>query len=197
MGNSDPMPEGDTQPGNKPAESYACPSCGYDLRGLSTFCTCPECGFECDPEAMIVKFSPRQWRLKQVVLGMLLITLAVWAGRPAGAIVEDELPFWILVGGATVYYFLTFCSKSGEHSRLLLTRRGIRFEDRKLDRGWTEWSLVKRARYSWLAQRLYVISVDNRKLYSTHWRQLGSPARARECLHAINRQLWRYAQRRG
>jgi len=192
MGNPRSHPETVPRVENPLPPAGACPACGYDLRGLPPICTCPECGFECDPEAMVVKLSPRRWHLKQVVMGILLMSLAAWVGRPANATIGDELPFWFLVGGATLFYFIGFCLKAGEPSRLLLTRRGIRFEDRKLDRGWTEWSHLKRAKYSWLAQRLHVIATDGRKLYNISWRQLGSPAIARECLDAVNRQIERY-----
>ena len=167
MGNSSRITESELAPGDGPPPSYTCPSCGYELRGLPPICTCPECGFECDPDALVIKLSPRRWHLTYVVIGLLFLAAAALTGRPANAPMKDDLEFWAFIGGLTLFYFLAFCWRAGEPSRLLLTRRGIRFEDRKLDQGWTEWSQVKRATYSWFSQHLYRLFLISRKFQVT------------------------------
>jgi len=166
-----------------------CPSCGYWLRGLPPIWTCPECGFDYDAHAKIVRLTPRRRALKQVVLGVLLLALFFWNGIKHGPI--DEGWFWTVgvVGVLTLGYFLVYCRRTGEPSRLLLTRRGVRFEAPDLDHGWIEWSRIRHAKYRWWSGRLCVTRVDGTRILTAGYERLGSPTMARECAEAINDRL--------
>ncbi|MFQ5806489.1 MAG: hypothetical protein ACE5I3_08570 [Phycisphaerae bacterium] len=145
---------------------------------------------------MIVELSPRQWHLKQVVLGVLLLALLLWGAIESGTIDGDWPLILGLVAGLTLFYFITFSLRVGGRSRLLLTDRGVRFDDPSLDCGWIEWTRVERAKYSWLFGRLYLIGTDRRKLLRIDWKRLGSPTAARRCVRAINAQRRRYCRKK-
>ena len=71
-------------------EAVYCPRCGYDLRTL-TGPTCPECGAECDPQAMRLSRVP--WLFRRVGWFRAL-RRTVWAVsvRPARFSLEMERP---------------------------------------------------------------------------------------------------------
>ncbi len=140
----------------------------------------------------IVQLTPRRRELRQVVLGILLLALFVWAGIRTDTI--DEAWFWSigLVGVLTLGYFLVYSRRVGGPSRLLLTRRGVRFDDPTIDRGWIKWTRIGRAEYHWFSGTLCVIGTDGSQLLTTRYERLGSSAVARECVDAINEYLRRY-----
>jgi len=172
-----------------------CPSCGYALRELPPIWTCPECGFDYDPHAKIIQLAPRRWALRQVFLGILLLTLAVWMLIREGAADDSSLEFIGFVGVLTLWYFLAYCRGAGEPSRLQLTRRGVRFEDASLDRGWIDWGRIRNAKYRWWSGKLCIVGVDGGQLWSARYERVGSAMVARDCADAINDRLRRYTSR--
>jgi hypothetical protein len=140
----------------------------------------------------ILQLTPRRRELRQVAIGILLLALLVWTGIRTDTI--DEAWFWSigLLGVLTLGYFLVYSRRVGTPSRLLLSRRGVRFDDPTIDRGWIQWSRIDRAEYHWFSGTLCVVGTDGGQLLTTRYERLGSSPVARECADAINEYLRRY-----
>ena len=136
---------------------------------------------------------PDSGQLKQVVLGVIITIAIVWTLSSSQAPDTNEMLYCIGIGVLTLVYFIYFCVKVGQRSRPVLSLRGLRFEDAKLDIDWVEWSRIKRAKYSWLFQRLYLFDQQDRKILVISWNELGSPSIARECTRAINNAIVTYS----
>lgn len=50
-----------------------CPECNYDQRGLGAFHTCPECGFQFDPNLSIYRAVPERIHFVPLILGLSLV----------------------------------------------------------------------------------------------------------------------------
>lgn len=174
--------------------SRPCPVCEYDLRAHASVCVCPECGFKSDSNTRIVKlFRGRQYletALEALVVCALLV-LAIWHyGRRTGSNPWLFLPFLAVY---VFVYLRRYTRAVSEPSRLLLTRRGIMFEN--LQDEWIPWCDVGAAKYSWLRGRLVVLGKQRQKLLWIHYKELGSPRKARECVRAIKDRLAAYRDR--
>jgi fumarate reductase subunit D len=66
-----------------------CPTCNYDLRGLSQT-VCPECGEGFDPDELAIKLLAPAWGYFATVIILLLTAWLVWLGSHVyGAALTD------------------------------------------------------------------------------------------------------------
>jgi hypothetical protein len=102
-----------------------CPRCRYDLAGLPDTHVCPECGFEYDPHAKVIRLHG--WRVRfrhrvPIFLVFVVLTMGVWLAPVA---VRAELRMtanFALFGLLGLCMFLRRASAQGY---LLVNRHGV------------------------------------------------------------------------
>lgn len=172
-------------------EIRACPSCEYDLAGLPDEHTCPECGFEYDPDAVVIHLpgkAPAVGNLLGVGILALLVIQQIMRVTTGGDSYSDAFTFIMLVlcVATILCEFLGYVA--GKH-RFILNRNGVRVEHPDVTNETVRWSDIRRAKYSWVWGSLHLLGQDGRVLREFTMAQLGRGKTGRKCAKLINDQL--------
>jgi len=160
-----------------------CPQCDYDLAGLPEEYTCPECGFEYDIHASVIKLTARRLYYKDFThhaIGAVLLIMLL-SGVVGASPIIAAIPVLLLL--PPIYRILM---STGKPVHMALNRRGIYFDCPRMRGRFVGWADVGKAEYSWMFGRFRIRDPNGRKIISCSFKVLGSPSMARTCVSAIN-----------
>jgi hypothetical protein len=161
-----------------------CPKCGYDLAGLPTAHTCPECGLAYDPLCRVVRLPCSTRARLQVIYGCALIALALWAILRFGGKAGDASFLGLLVVLTAVA--MVRATRTGGIQRLLvLNEAGVQFQDGPRASALVPWAELHAARVRAVHRDFRLESVDGSVLLACRIDQLGGWRAARLCAREI------------
>ena len=164
--------------------------CRYDLTGLPEVHTCPECGFENDPHARVIRLFPQRriyGHFVAVGIWILLIMRGALSQYTA-AVVLSSIAVVLLV---TTFYWSRI---AGSPRRLVLNRHGVRFDHPSISGEAIPWAGLAKAEFDWVFGKLWLISPEGTTLREVPYRKLGSTRLSRRCADEINRLAVLYVQ---
>lgn len=162
-----------------------CPKCAYSLKGLPVVHTCPECGSEYDPHALVIRFDVQQYERRQMGYATILLAMIGFVSFRAG-IQQDDILLLVIIAGSMLTSLVKMCRARSTPYLLSINRCGVQFEHPKLRERRLLWSTIDRAKFRWLSGRFYLYGDDGKKLISIrpHW--IGGRRVARMCATRIN-----------
>jgi hypothetical protein len=167
--------------------------CQYDLTGLPEVHTCPECGFEYDPHAQVIRLFPQRRIYGHFVAAgtwmvpILLLRRGAFSQQDA-ALFLGSIAVVLLV---TTFYWSRI---AGSPRRLVLNRHGVRFDHPSISGEAIPWAGLAKAEFDWVFGKLWLISPQGTTLHEVPYRKLGSTRLSRRCADEINRLAALYAQ---
>lgn len=174
-------------------QTRKCPNCKYSLIGLPTEHSCPECGFDYDPSAIVIRLKPQRHDWRQVVYGILLLGI-MYLGVIQRGYSTDVRALVAIVGVSIVVSLFRLFRIHSESQSIKINRLGIEVDDAALAVGIIRWKSVKSVKYSPLRGALIIRGVSRDRLCVWPSRRLGGRRIARRCAEEISRLLSVYTR---
>jgi hypothetical protein len=166
--------------------------CGYEMRGLPAVHTCPECGFDCDPQAMVFPLSTHAPDIHYIGQSGGLMILCLLASQRRMFDRGSSLAIMVLLAAVVVWYATRIVRRTGAPSSLIVNRTGLYYYDAGRVVTAIPWCQIARADWSRVTGALVVVDHLGKALLRTGVARLGSSKNSRRCVADINRLLVAY-----
>ncbi len=180
---------------------WLCPSCGYNLRGLPTAHRCPECGFDYDPNAVVIALHGKRLRgadaYAMVALfgGSIVLAVTVFGGARMRSWLFDgaSTGFFILksVNGALlavigVYAVVRIWRRLRSKQELRINQKGVQFVDPSLPGELIPWDRIAEAEYLEDGDEFVIRGKSGEALVTCPRRIIGGRSNVELCARQVN-----------
>lgn len=157
-----------------------CPSCDYSLTGLPTEHRCPECGLQCERDAVVFGQPRTVWKLlalANVAMLVLSIVALLWRGATSGGI-------WLIALFATMSAGWIW-NVLAKRSVVLVSPRTIRILKRGKEQQVYAIADVGQIKWSFVTGDIVIERSDGTQLTTIKQRFLGSNLTARRVVKTV------------
>lgn len=170
----------------------ACPNCRYDLKGLPSEHTCPECGIGYDEHCIVIKLKPVEWAYQRLTLPIVMLCFTLYAILRTGFVHEDLYGLGFIAAIIIASLWRAARKVGGVHL-LVINRSGIEFRHADSAQSLIAWDDFESACIGILRSKLILKDRGTRVLYSCTVRSLGGLRVSKRCVSAINTNRGLYA----
>ena len=191
-------------------DDWLCPSCSYNLRGLPTAHRCPECGFDYDPNAVVIALHGKRFRgadaYAMVALfgGLFVLAVTVFgSARLRSWLFNDpSIGLFILksmqcaifsVIGA--YAVVRIWRRLGSKQELRINQRGVQFVDPSLPGELIPWGRIEKAEYLEGGEEFVIRAKSGEALVTCPRKAIGGRSNVELCARQINALRDKYRDR--
>ena len=172
-----------------------CPRCDYDLSGLPTQHTCPECGCNYDEYSIGIALTARRQQLWGLWVALPLFALATWLEVSQSSRGWDNLRHFLVPGAILVGVAFRFVRRGGLPTRMILDRDGVELVTPGQEPLRWPWYDIRRVEVGWMSGAFRLYADKKETLISRNYRALGDLNTARQCAAEINRRIELYNSR--
>lgn len=173
---------------------YPCPCCGYNLRGLPRMHNCPECGFEYDPQALILALGGKhihwgEYRSLIAVVGGIFALVVVLTGRGSPDFAASSVPgwlYWSLFFAIGITVVIRMGRRLGRKQELRINHKGVQFVDPALPRGLIPWERIGEAECLEDGDALVIKDKSGEAVVTCEREVIGERSDVEHCARQIN-----------
>ncbi len=191
-------------------DDWLCPSCSYNLRGLPTPYRCPECGFDYDPDAVVIALHGKRLRgadaYAMVALfgGFFALAVTVFGrARLRSWLFDDpstglsilksvQCAIFLVIGA---YAVVRIWRRLGSKQELRINQKGVQFVDPSLPGELIPWDRIAKAEYLEGDEEFVIRGKSGEALVTCPRKVIGGRSDVQRCARQINALRDKYRDR--